>query len=91
MTELTSILHNRGAIYGDFETSAAIMQSLKSIVRSRSEKLTSSQLEALEMICHKIGRILNGDPNHVDNWLDIAGYPQLEADILEYRDKFDSE
>ena len=39
--------------------------------------------EALEMIAHKIGRILNGDPNYADSWIDIAGYAKLVADRLE--------
>ena len=34
------------------------------------------------MIQHKIGRILNGDPNYDDNWKDIAGYSKLIADEL---------
>jgi hypothetical protein len=34
------------------------------------------------MICHKIARILNGDPNYADSWVDIAGYAQLVADRL---------
>lgn len=32
------------------------------------------------MIAHKIGRILNGDPNYRDSWDDIAGYAKLAAD-----------
>lgn len=39
-------------------------------------------VEALEMIAHKIGRILNGDPGYADSWVDIAGYAQLVADRL---------
>lgn len=39
--------------------------------------------EALFMIAHKIGRIVNGDPWHVDSWIDIAGYAKLVADRLE--------
>jgi hypothetical protein len=39
--------------------------------------LSASQKEALEMIAHKIGRILNGDPNYDDSWRDIAGYAEL--------------
>lgn len=30
--------------------------------------------EALEMIAHKIARILNGDLSYPDSWHDIAGY-----------------
>ena len=40
------------------------------------------QVEALDMICHKIGRIINGDPDYADSWHDIAGYAQLVADRL---------
>jgi len=29
------------------------------------------------MIFCKIARILNGDPNLIDNWHDIAGYAKL--------------
>ena len=35
------------------------------------------------MICHKIGRIVNGDPDYADSWIDIAGYAKLVADRLE--------
>jgi hypothetical protein len=46
------------------------------------KKLDDDQSEALEMIAHKIARILNGDPNYVDSWLDIAGYATLVAERL---------
>ena len=35
--------------------------------------------EALEMIAHKVGRILNGQPDFFDSWHDIAGYATLVA------------
>ena len=35
------------------------------------------------MISHKIARIMNGDPNYADNWIDIAGYATLVANRLE--------
>jgi hypothetical protein len=35
------------------------------------------------MIVHKIGRIVNGDPDVTDHWVDIAGYATLIADRLE--------
>jgi len=49
--------------------------------------LTYAQAEALEMIQHKIGRILAGDPNVLDHWADIVGYAQLVANILETGEK----
>jgi uncharacterized protein (UPF0297 family) len=39
--------------------------------------LADDQKEALEMTAHKIGRILNGDPNYIDSWTDIGGYIRL--------------
>jgi hypothetical protein len=44
-------------------------------------------MEALDMICHKIGRIINGDANYHDNWLDIAGYSMLVADRLQQEER----
>lgn len=44
--------------------------------------LSSAQAEALEMIQHKIGRILSGNPNEPDHWRDIAGYATLVENIL---------
>ena len=40
-------------------------------------RLNTAQEEALEMIAHKIARIINGDPDYKDNWHDIAGYATL--------------
>jgi hypothetical protein len=49
-------------------------------------KLSVSQREALEMILHKIARILNGDPNFKDSWTDIIGYARLvERELSEPR------
>lgn len=42
----------------------------------------SDMREALDMICHKMARILNGDPNYRDSWVDIAGYAMLVANRL---------
>ena len=42
--------------------------------------------ESLEMVQHKIARILNGDPAYVDNWVDIIGYVKLVLRDLETPD-----
>ena len=77
-------VEQRGKNYGRFDNGAEIMQQLKNVMRSTQNwsKLTSSQCEALEMIQHKIGRILNGDPNYTDNWHDIQGYAYLVEEEL---------
>jgi len=48
-------------------------------------ELLPDHKEALEMIQHKIARILNGDPNYADSWQDIAGYAQLIVKRIEGR------
>lgn len=73
-------LQQRGQRYGRFDAHAEITQLLKDVMRGHGANwniLKPDQREALEMIAHKIGRILNGDPNYADSWHDIAGYAQL--------------
>jgi len=87
MTEtLTATLDARGSRYGKFTGHAEVTQTLKAIFRSKMgdkwDNLADDQKEALEMIAHKLGRIINGDPNYDDSWVDIAGYAQLVADRL---------
>lgn len=74
----------RGERYGLFADGAVIMQDLKAVMRATPgwERLTPSQREALEMIQHKIGRVLNGDPTYDDSWRDIAGYATLVLNEL---------
>lgn len=79
-------LAERGNRYGSFTGHAQITQDLKNTMREAPKwsELADDQREALEMIAHKIGRILNGDPNYHDSWHDIVGYTKLVADrILE--------
>lgn len=83
---LQETLTERGKRYGTFIGHAAITQELKQVIKlhlMKNEKaLADDQQESLDMICHKIGRIVNGDPGYVDSWVDIAGYAQLVADRL---------
>jgi hypothetical protein len=86
-TDIDTTLDERGARYGTFKGHAEISQYLKGVMRKfeaeRGCDLDPDQREALEMVAHKIARILNGDPNYVDSWIDIAGYCKLVADRLE--------
>lgn len=85
MSDVEQTLQERGKVYGDFITQAKITQDIKCVMQQcpRWEQLNCSQREALEMIARKIGRILNGNPNYADSWIDIAGYAKLVADRLE--------
>lgn len=81
---IDDILAERGSRYGSFKDHARITQQLKAMMMQGQSfrNMTASQWEALEMIAHKIGRIVNGDPNYEDSWDDIAGYAKLVADEL---------
>ena len=84
---ITDTLTERGARYGAFKDHAEISQSLKATIKSymgeKWNEIEDDQRESIEMICHKIARIANGDPNYADSWIDIAGYATLVADRLE--------
>lgn len=85
MTDKTqTILNERGNRYGRFDRHAEITQRLKSQMQAHKGwfRLTFDQKESLEMIAHKIGRILNGDPDYEDSWADIAGYAKLVSNRL---------
>jgi len=83
MADVKDTLAERGKLYGDFTGHSAITTQLKDIVRKHDSRLGSLHREALDMIMHKIGRILNGDPNYADSWHDIAGYATLVEQRLE--------
>lgn len=88
-TSVDTVLDERGARYGNFLDQARISQRLKNVAHQfaaeHDKHFDVDQAEALDMIFAKIGRILNGDPNYADSWIDIAGYAKLVADRLEGR------
>ena len=83
---IDAILTERGSRYGPFITHAEITQRYKRLthkfLHNSGKELDHDQQEALDMIFHKIGRIVNGDPDYIDSWDDIAGYAKLVADRL---------
>lgn len=85
-SDLIATLEERDKRYGSFIEHARITQDLNDIMQGAPawrKWMDSDQYEALEMIAHKLGRILNGDPNYADPWRDIAGYAMLVANRLE--------
>jgi hypothetical protein len=85
MSTIDTTLAERGTRYGDFTGHAQITQAIKAAMvdTPRWKELKDDQKEALEMVAHKIGRILNGDPTYIDSWTDIIGYTRLvEARLI---------
>jgi hypothetical protein len=85
MTIIDEVLGERGNRYGLFITHALVTQNIKrAMVDSVNwPDLPDDMKEALEMVAHKIGRILNGDPEYADNVVDIIGYMQLVLDRMQ--------
>ena len=72
-------LQERGKTYGEFPNVAYTSQTLRSCMTEFDgwDYLNDTQREALTVIAQKIARILNGNPDYLDNWHDIAGYATL--------------
>ena len=84
MSDVDSTLNERGARYGNYSDVASTTQQLMSIVEcgANYEHLNAEQKTSLFMICNKIARAVNGDPNYIENWHDIAGYSTLIENSL---------
>jgi hypothetical protein len=86
-TDVDQVLDSRAKDYGKFIEGAEIMQMLKRLVHNyiedRGTPLAFDQREAIDMIIHKLGRIIKGNPDKVDHWVDIAGYAILVSERLE--------
>jgi hypothetical protein len=77
-----ALIAERAKTHGDYSVQTIIAQKIKRAMCDTDSFhcLSPQHKEALDMIAHKIGRVLAGDPNHRDHWDDIAGYAQLAAD-----------
>ena len=83
MRAVDAVLKQRGKSHGDYGDWCAIVQEYKKIARLANwDKLSPVQRETLDMIFVKIGRILIGDPNLPDHWVDIEGYARLAWERL---------
>ena len=90
MTNIDEVTAERGKRYGDYRGHAEVSQAIKSILYSALATNPNADLdtldddikETLEMIAHKLGRIVNGDPYYADSYIDIAGYAKLVGDRL---------
>ena len=85
MVDLETLLDERKNTHGDFTDHAACTQSLKVVAKNWPNwvELSPVQKEAIEMILHKLGRIMTGNPDHKDHWDDIAGYARLVSQRIE--------
>lgn len=90
LLRIEEILEDRKHTHGNFSDHARCTQRLKNIIkneldlrRARNQfDLSDQQQEAIDMIIHKIGRIVAGDPDVQDHWDDIAGYANVANKVF---------
>lgn len=83
-TEVSAVLSQRGSRYGRFIYVSAVYAKIREAMYfNGTDRYSPSQLHAIDAIAMKMARIATGDPNYLDNWVDIQGYAKLEQDILE--------
>ena len=83
--DVKQLTENRGTTHGDFADNARVSQHMKKLFRQENQArkargqllLTDTQLDALDMIAAKVGRIFAGDCDFQDHWNDIAGYAHI--------------
>ena len=81
--DVMKTLAEREKMHGDYLKVATVAQSIKDALDWQQGKLSPVQRESLDMIVTKMARIVCGDPNIIDHWLDIEGYARLVRKILE--------
>lgn len=78
-------LTEREKRYGSFSEHARVTQNIKRAMQDSPNwaALPDDTKECFEMIAHKMGRALNGDPEYADNIHDIIGYARLVEQRME--------
>lgn len=76
---MPEVLIERGSTHGNFAESSIFNQALLDLFRNTKnwDDMPAMHKESIEMIMHKIGRIVFGDFNFKDHWVDISGYASL--------------
>lgn len=88
--DIENILSTREKTHGEFEHNSLFIQDCKDIARANPaywEHLPPTVRESIDMILHKLGRVIYGDYEFKDHWLDIQGYAQLIIDEIENKEQ----
>ena len=74
----------RGTLFEDLRNPKFVedVRDSQELLKQKWEDMRPDVRECLEMVQHKIGRMLNGDPEYIDSPYDIIGYVQLVVDRM---------
>ena len=89
----TQLIRKRAETHGNYRNTAEISSHLMAYLIDKQDycadqkEFSFVQRDALSNICKKLARIIAGDPNFIDHWVDIAGYAELVVeDLTEKKD-----
>lgn len=73
------IIQSRQSTHGSFAENSRLTQAFLKVAMTGKNwnELNDMQHEALHMTLHKISRLLSGDHNESDHWLDGGNYMHL--------------
>ena len=76
---IDALIAERQTTHGDFRSTAWVAQTLRDVFRHEIgwERLSIVKREVLDCIALKLARILSGDADCEDHWIDIIGYAEL--------------
>ena len=79
------ILKERGKTHGDFKDGSKVqVQILRAMgILPPTSHFSDSQIAVWLNVAGKQSRAVVGNPNFIDNYRDVAGFAQLEVNILE--------
>ncbi len=76
--------NRRNATYGEPITNLSCATELKRIYREYAgHKYCPQHDDAIESVLGKIARVATGQPGHTDNYVDIAAYSAIAAEVQE--------
>jgi len=82
---INDTLSEREKTHGFYRNQAACTQQLKNVMHEMPgwKMLEYFQAQSLDAMADKMGRILAGNPDFKDHWIDIQGYAALVHRELE--------
>ena len=85
MIGIGKTLKKRNDNYGSFKEFSDTCQAFKQLLNSSKnfKDHPAHVREGLEMICHKITRIINGKHDYLDSWVDIEGYARVTREAIQ--------
>lgn len=81
--EIQQIVNERGKTHGKFSEGAEVFAALMETVNRNRLNITNQQYYGLTLAMAKTTRILVGNSDEPDHWLDAAAYFQLGGGLVE--------